>query len=62
MLSPMIAGVFTSAKQEDRIANNPEIQKQAFSKEGELNGNSFIRSEKKQALCRSSYNRQDAEK
>ena len=55
----MIAGVFTSAKQEDRIANNPGTEKQAFSKERESNGNSFIISEKKQALRRSSYNRQD---
>jgi hypothetical protein len=59
MLSPMIAGVFTSAKQEYRIANNPGTEKQAFSKERESNGNSFINSEKKQALRRSSYNRQD---
>jgi hypothetical protein len=59
MLFPIMAGVLTSAKQEDRIVNSPGIKKQAFSIERELSGNGFIESEKKQAVPRSSYNRQD---
>jgi hypothetical protein len=47
MLSPIMAGVLTSAKQEDRIVNSPGIKKQAFSIERELSGNGFIESEKK---------------